>query len=53
MAAPGRARSKQARIANGIKVGDVLSNNDVDASDVIAVKVFDVEGVKKLLVFVT
>jgi hypothetical protein len=39
-------------VANGIKVGDVLSNNDVDVSDVVAVKVFDVEGVKKLLVFV-
>ncbi|XXX79510.1 hypothetical protein WMF30_12130 [Sorangium sp. So ce134] len=39
-------------VANGIKVGDVLSNNDVDVSDVVGVKVFDIDGVKKLLVFV-
>ncbi|WP_437540777.1 hypothetical protein WME97_25330 [Sorangium sp. So ce367] len=43
---------KDVDVANGIKVGDVLSNNDVDVSDVVAVKVFDVEGIKKLLVFV-
>ncbi|WP_437969478.1 hypothetical protein WMF04_09330 [Sorangium sp. So ce260] len=42
---------KDVDVANGIKIGDVLSNNDVDVSDVVAVKVFDVDGVKKLLVF--
>ncbi|WP_437679227.1 hypothetical protein [Sorangium sp. So ce131] len=43
---------KDVDVANGIKVGDVLSNNDVDVSDVVGVKVFDVNGIKKLLVFV-
>ncbi|WP_437652375.1 hypothetical protein [Sorangium sp. So ce1182] len=43
---------KDVDVANGIKIGDVLSNNDVDVSDVVGVKVFDVNGIKKLLVFV-
>ncbi|WP_437939797.1 hypothetical protein [Sorangium sp. So ce341] len=43
---------KDVDVLNGIKVGDVLSNNDVDVSDVVGVKVFDVNGIKKLLVFV-
>ncbi|AUX29924.1 MULTISPECIES: hypothetical protein [Sorangium] len=43
---------KDVDVLNGIKVGDVLSNNDVDVSDVVGVKVFDINGVKKLLVFV-
>ncbi|WP_437816469.1 hypothetical protein [Sorangium sp. So ce1078] len=42
---------KDVDVANGLKIGDVLSNNDVDVSDVVAIKVFDVDGVKKLLVF--
>ncbi|WP_437637642.1 hypothetical protein [Sorangium sp. So ce854] len=43
---------KDVDVLNGIKVGDVLSNNDVDVSDVVGVKVFDVNGIKKMLVFV-
>ncbi|WP_155798898.1 hypothetical protein [Sorangium cellulosum] len=43
---------KDVDVANGIEIGDVLSNNDVDVSDVVGVKVFDVNGIKKLLVFV-
>ncbi|WP_437336887.1 hypothetical protein [Sorangium sp. So ce394] len=43
---------KDVDVLNGIKIGDVLSNNDVDVSDVVGVKVFDVNGIKKLLVFV-
>jgi hypothetical protein len=35
-------------ILNNVKIGDILSNNDVDLKDVVAVKVFD-DG--KVLVF--
>ncbi|WP_437735772.1 hypothetical protein [Sorangium sp. So ce1335] len=42
---------KDVDVANGLEVGDILSDNDVDVSDVVDVKIFDVDGVKKLLVF--
>ena len=43
---------KDVDVLNGIEIGDVLSDNDVDVSDVVGVKVFDIDGIKKLLVFV-
>ncbi|AUX40626.1 uncharacterized protein SOCE26_020270 [Sorangium cellulosum] len=42
---------KDVDVANGLKVGDVLSDNNVDIHDVVDVKIFDVDGVKKILVF--